>query len=63
MRFFSDLTRGISQKRREHIEQRKREIRRRFSVFRLADGKLYKFDGNLWVETEPKIDLNRLDQS
>lgn len=29
-RFYSELTKGISQKRREQIEQRKEEIRRKW---------------------------------
>ena len=30
-------------------------------VHRLADGKLYRLDGNVWVEVKPRADLERLD--
>ena len=30
-------------------------------VHRLADGKLYRLDGNVWVEVKPRVDLKRLD--
>ena len=31
------------------------------TVHRLADGKLYRLDGNVWVEVKPRVDLERLD--
>lgn len=30
-------------------------------VHRLADGKLYRLDGDVWVEVKPRVDLERLD--
>jgi hypothetical protein len=30
-------------------------------IHRLADGKLYKLDGNVWVEVQPRVDLEKLD--
>ena len=30
-------------------------------VHRLANGKLYRLDGNVWVEVKPRADLERLD--
>jgi hypothetical protein len=30
-------------------------------VHRLADGKLYRLDGNVWVQVKPRVDLERLD--
>ena len=62
IRFFSDLTKSISQKRREQIERRKAEIRQRFSsetIHRLADNKLYKLTVDGWVEVQPKFDSDR----
>lgn len=64
IRLFSELTKNISRKRREQIERRKAEIRRKFSsetVHRFADGKLYKLTRVGWVEVQPKVDLDRLD--
>ena len=61
-RFFSDLTKSISQKRREQIERRKAEIRQRFSsetIHRLADNKLYKLTVDGWVEVQPRLDSDR----
>jgi hypothetical protein len=61
-RFYSDLTKDISQKRRERIERRKAEIRQQFSsmtVHRLADGKLYKLTCDGWVEVQPRLDVTR----
>ena len=57
MRFFSELTKNISQKRREQIERQKELIRHRFS-----DGKLYKLTCDGWVEVQPRVDLQRLDK-
>ena len=62
IRFFSDLTKSISQKRREQIERRKAEIRQRFSsetIHRLADNKLYKLTVDGWVEVQPRLDSDR----
>lgn len=64
LRLFSDLTKNISQKRRGRIERRKAEIRQQFSseaIHRLADGKLYKFTRDGWVEVQPRVDTERLD--
>lgn len=61
MRFLSELTKNISQKRRERIERRKSEIRQRFSIHRLTDGKLYKLNREGWDEVQPRVDLKRLD--
>ena len=61
-RFFSDLTKSISEKRREQIERRKAEIRQRFSsetIHRLADNKLYKLTVDGWVEVQPRLDSDR----
>jgi len=61
-RFFSDLTKSISEKRREQIERRKAEIRQRFSsetIHRLADGKLYKRTVDGWVEVQPRLDPDK----
>ena len=55
-RFYSDLTKSISQQRREQIERRKEEIRHRF-----ADGKLYKLTRDGWIEVKPRVDQERLD--
>jgi hypothetical protein len=33
------------------------------TVHRLADGKLYRLDGNVWVEVKPRVDFERLDNS
>ena len=60
--FFSDLTKSISQKRREQIERRKAELRQRFSsetIHRLADEKLYKLTVDGWVEAQPRLDSDR----
>ena len=61
-RFFSDLTKSISEKRREQIERRKAEIRQRFSsetIHRLADEKLYKLTVDGWVEVQFRLDSDR----
>jgi hypothetical protein len=60
IRFFSELTKNISQKRRELIEGRKEEIRQRFTTHRLADGKLYKLVNGGWVEVQPRFDPDRV---
>lgn len=54
IRFFSELTKNISQKRREQIERQKELIRHRFS-----DGKLYKHTVDGWVEVQPRLDPTR----
>ena len=62
IRFFSDLTKSISEKRREQIERRKAELRQRFSsktIHRLADEKLYKLTVDGWVEVQPRLDSDR----
>ena len=64
MRLFSELTKNISQKRREQIERRKTEIRQQFSseaVHRFIDGKIYKLTRDGWTEGQPRVDLDRLD--
>ena len=56
--FFSDLTKSISEKRREQIERRKAEIRQRFSsktIHRLADEKLYNLTVDGWFEVQPGL--------
>jgi hypothetical protein len=65
IRFFSDLTKSISQKRREQIERRKAEIRQRFSsetIHRLADGNSYKLTVDGWVEVQSRIDPDTTSQ-
>jgi hypothetical protein len=62
IRFFSDLTKSISQKRREQIERRKAELRQRFSsktIHRLVNEKLYKLTVDGWVEVQPRLDSDR----
>jgi hypothetical protein len=62
IRFFSELTKNISQRRRERIERRKAEIRQQFSsmtVHRFADGKLYKLTCDGWIEVQPRLDTTR----
>ena len=56
IRFYSELTKNISQKRREQIERRKEQIRHRF-----YDGNLYKLTVDGWVEVQPRFDLDKLD--
>ena len=61
-RFFSDLTKNISQKRREQIERRKAEIRQRFSsetIHRLVNEKLYRRTVDGWVEVQPRLNSDR----
>jgi hypothetical protein len=31
------------------------------TIHRLVDGKLYRLEGNVWVEVKPRVDLERLD--
>ena len=62
IRFFSELTKNISQKRREQIERRKAVLRQRFSsetIHRLANEKLYKLTVDGWVEVQPRLDSDR----
>jgi len=33
------------------------------AVHRLADGRLYRLDGNAWLEAEPRVDLEKLDDA
>jgi hypothetical protein len=31
------------------------------TIHRLVDGKLYRLEGNVWVEVKPRVDLEQLD--